>query len=366
MATHMPQPHEASVPSLGPPSGPRFRLAFQVVSDGLQPGLARSLDVARTFGIRLKRILNTPDGGSSSKDNDADEGFAQFGRLPPELRLKVWEYLVAPRVVAVACLDAEAEDEEPPEPWTRFPDLTGNGSPPEPLPELVPVLLRVNRETRALALSRYEPAFRWKTPHVMLPQQGDGATGARWSRPSTWFNFDLDTLYLLGQLEPCDSYGFNSPMAYFLDREEARRVRRLAVAFAALKYGEMAPQHIFGSLFHCVDRFPRAVEYNGRVLVAVTPNDEFTNALMGGEQPLVPPADDADVDGGGRRDGVGVGGGGQGRKRDEVNIVQKTWRDWYRGSIVKSSLASVQFELVREEALPQLVVESTKASGAKS
>ncbi|KAI1780473.1 hypothetical protein F4818DRAFT_395824 [Hypoxylon cercidicola] len=334
MATYL--PHQPSLPIPAPSPGPRFRLAFRVVSDGLETARAQTLNAGRA-------------------------AFPLFAGLPPELRLKIWEYLVAPRVVAAACLDAEAPppDEEPEEPWAAFPELES------PAPDPVPVLLRVSRETRALALARYAPAFAWKTPHVMLsslPQRQQGTSAgttttatatATWSRPSVWFNYGLDALYLLGQLEPCDSYGFNSPMAYFLDREEARRVRRLAVAFAALKYGEMAPQDIFGALFHCVDRFARAVDEDGRVLVAVTPRDEYTNALMGGEQPLV-------------RDGGGDEAESKVQKKDEVNIVQKTWRDWYRGSIVTSSLANVQFELVREEDLPQHIANSGKANQHQS
>lgn len=144
-------------------------------------------------------------------------------------------------------------------------------------------------------------------------------------------------MYLLGELEPCDSYGFNSPMAYFLDREEALRVKRLAVAYGALRFGEAGPQHIFGALFHVVDRFARV---GGKVLVAVVPRDEFTHQLMGGEDMLVRGEEDG---GEGARRGAG----------EDVNMVQKIWRDWYRGSIVTSSLANMQFELVRESDLPE-------------
>ncbi|KAI1765841.1 hypothetical protein GGR53DRAFT_488498 [Hypoxylon sp. FL1150] len=333
--------HQAFPPP--PPPGPRFRLAFRVVSDGLETAQAQAFNAAR-------------------EDSSGVAEFPLFASLPPELRLKIWEYLIAPRIVAIACLDAEAPppEEEPEEPWTSFPDLDG----PVP-PSQVPVLLLVNRETRALALSTYEPSFAWKTPHVLLSSSSPATT---WSRPSVWFAHALDAVYLLGQLEPCDSYGFNSPLGYFLDREEARRVRRLAVAFAALKYGEMAPQHIFGALFHCVDRFARAHalggEGGGRVLVAVTPRDEYTNALMGGEQPLVRGSDESegaeirDLN----KDEVEI----RSPDRDEVNIVQKTWRDWYRGSIVMSSLANVQFELVRESDLPQHIAKLGDATEGKS
>ncbi|KAI1210639.1 uncharacterized protein F4807DRAFT_466977 [Annulohypoxylon truncatum] len=341
------------------PNSPRFSLKFRVVSDGLESAKAQALNRA---GVHAH-------GGS----------FPLFPNLPPELRLKIWEYLIAPRIVAIACLDAEAPppSEEPEEPWTSFPSLSQ--SPTDPPPATIPVLLLINRETRSLALKHYEPAFSWKVPHVLLSSthsitpfqpftsppslsspspssssrlphsssssnpnpNPNSSPGSTWSPPSAWFNFALDAVYLLGELEPCDSFGFNSPTAYFLSREEALRVRRLAVAFAALGYGESGPQHIFGALFHVVDRFAGVVSGDGggggKVLVAVAPRDELTHALVGGEGVLV-------------RDGDGDG---DGRRGEEVNVVQKIWRDWYRGSIVTSSLANVQFELVREPDLPE-------------
>lgn len=311
------------------PQRPRFRLEFRVVSDGLETVKAQALTQAGQHA----------HGGR----------FTLFPKLPTELRLKIWEYLLAPRIVAIACLDAEAlpSDEEPEEPWTNFPEFE------VPAPRAVPVLLLVNRETRTLALKHYSPAFAWKVPYMLLHNDSSSssptssstaAAGSTWSRPRVWFDYARDAVYLLGELEPCDSYGFNSPMAYFLDREEALRVRKLAVAFAALRYGESGSQHIFGTLFHVVDRFARLE--GGGALVAVAPRDELTHALMGGEGPLVP----AEGDGDGDRDS----GGGKDRE-DGVNVVQKIWRDWYRGSIVTSSLASVQFELVRESDLPRRI-----------
>ncbi|KAI0843284.1 hypothetical protein F5Y06DRAFT_302554 [Hypoxylon sp. FL0890] len=318
------------------PQRPRFRLEFRVVSDGLETAKAQELNEA---GIHAH-------GGR----------FTHFPKLPAELRLKIWEYLLTPRIVAIACLDAEAPppDEEPEEPWTSFPELE------VPAPPSVPVLLLINRETRTLAKKRYSPAFAWKVPYVLLHNDSPfsyssaSASASTWSRPRVWFDYARDAVYLLGELEPCDSYGFNSPMAYFLDREEALKVKKLAVAFAALRYGESGSQHIFGALFHVVDRFAK-LGGRGNVLVAVAPRDELTHALMGGEGPLVPPDED----------GV-EGEGGGGRKEDEGNVVQKIWRDWYRGSLVTSSLASVQFELVRESDLPQHVAKAPRPAAVDS
>ncbi|KAL7624343.1 hypothetical protein AAE478_005905 [Parahypoxylon ruwenzoriense] len=371
------------------PQRSRFRLEFRVVSDGLESARAQELSRAGAHAHGSR--------------------FARFPDLPPELRLKIWEYLIAPRIVAVECLDAEAssEDEEEGEDSDRDGETGGNHAVgvdifKEPFwmksgglaaverqPSTVPVLLLVNRETRALALSHYEPAFSWKVPHVLLhnsipsppppppPSLSRPActhssslspslpttTTSSWSQPRVWFNYALDAVYLRGELEPCDSYGFNSPTAYFLRREEARRVRRLAVAFASLRYGGAGSQHIFGALFHVVDRFARVGAEAGRVLVAVSPRDEWTNYLMGGEGPLVrgdlPTCSSA---------GAGTeaeGAAGQARKEEKVNIVQKIWRDWYRGSIVQSSLANVQFELVREDQLARHVAEPIKSATVK-
>ncbi|KAI1139497.1 hypothetical protein F5Y05DRAFT_324728 [Hypoxylon sp. FL0543] len=328
-----------------PPQRPRFRLEFRVVSDGLETAKAQELNQARI----------------DAHGHDSGDKFTCFPNLPAELRLKIWEYLLTPRIVAIACLDAEAPppDEEPEEPWTSFPELE------VPRPPAVPVLLLINRETRALALKRYSPAFAWKVPYVLLHNDSPfsssssppSVSASTWSRPRAWFDYARDAVYLLGELEPCDSYGFNSPMAYFLDREEALRVRRLAVAFAALRYGESGSQHIFGALFHVVDRFARL---DGNVLVAVAPRDELTHALMGGEAPLVPPGD---VDG---EDGEEGEGRGETNMGDEVNFVQRIWRDWYRGTLVTSSLASVQFELVRESDLPQHIAKAPRPTTGNS
>ncbi|KAI0884699.1 uncharacterized protein GGS22DRAFT_145947 [Annulohypoxylon maeteangense] len=334
-----------------PPTRPRFSLKFSVLSDGLESGRAQALTQA---GLHIH-------GGV----------FPLFPNLPIELRLKIWEYLLAPRIVGITCLDAEAppaSEDGLEDPWSSARSLCHCDPPAK-----TPVLLLVNRESRYLALKHYEPAFRWKVPPGLLanpfprlpsfpaspspspfnsnpnltptpnsnPNPQTRPEPPSRSPPSVWFSFATDTVYLLGDLEPCDSFGFNSPTVYFLAREEAVRVKRLAVAFAALGYGESGSQHIFGALFHVVDRFA-GVE---TVLVAVVPRDELTHALVGGEGPLV-------------RVGCEGRGGGKG---EEVNVVQRIWRDWYRGSIVTSKLARVRFELVREVDLPDRVALPVRA-----
>ncbi|KAH9898795.1 hypothetical protein F4778DRAFT_782900 [Xylariomycetidae sp. FL2044] len=352
-----------------PPSRPNFWLQFQLFSDGLDS--------------RRARALTSPEHST----------FHPFPRLPTELRLQIWSYLVAPRILLISCLEASTAAEQ-------LADLASRPSPP-----LVPVLLHVSREARELGLARYELGFSWKVPHVLEPPSKARARPPppQWSPPRVYFNYALDAVYLAGELEPYDAYGFNSPMAYFLRREEAARVRRVAVAFRALRYGEAGPQQIFGTLFHVVDRLAPA---DGRVLVAVTPGDEMTHALMGGEAPLVVEEDDDDDEEeeheGEEKEGEGilkqantdandttrrirrrrspedrwkarmgsneirsVQGESNSSSRDgqeaEVNPVQKVWRDWYRGSIVTSSVANMQFVLVREADLERHVADQVSS-----
>ncbi|KAI5918810.1 hypothetical protein F4810DRAFT_715173 [Camillea tinctor] len=377
----------------------RFWLEFRVVSDGLELATVSAMRAAAVAGGGPKR-------------------FSLFPNLPAEIRLKIWEHLIVPRVVAVACLDAETAS-------SQREDLLLS----RPARPPIPVLLHISHETRALALAHYELAFSWKVPLVLagmdLPVShysphlhphpypyppSPPPPPPAWSRPRVWFNFALDTVYLLGELEPCDSFGINSPMAYFLDRREARRVRRAAVAFGALRYGEAGVQQIFGSLFHVVDRFPPS---DGRVIVTVTAADEYTHTLMGGDGPLVP-LEEGDVEPGVREiwggdgsgneggavdwDGVevmegrsssvsyqngaaavstsssqGLEAGGQRRQQQQQrsgprqeegndNVLQKIWDYWYKGSIVKSTLANIEFVLVRESDLEKHILNTVTSA----
>ena len=486
-------------------SANNFWLTFRVFDDGLEAGKARAMTAANT----------APRGHGPAS-------FALFSQLPTELRLKVWEYMLAPRIVQVTCHDASsyhrssyssppitmmppaygpsfegyyrsyaelqtAQDQRALRPGGRG-GLEAEGQRQardgagwqhqyqQPQPQQIPVLLHVNHETRTLALRHYDLAFAWKVPHVLavnaaagmqtyyypqnhFPQQQQQQqqrqqqeqhpnhhphepaptppppppltqptpqpqprTGAE---ARVYFSFARDMLYLCGELEPHDSFGFNSPMAYFVSRADAARVRRAAIALRSLGYGENGSQQIFGSLFHVVDRFgqgPRrpavpASEPEGtagegaggkagtlvgagagagaargegyakagnhagrgresqgakkpkrkdeeyglvgnRVLVAVTPADEHTHQLMGGEGPLVPPSTSPSPRSSsprpsapgpaGGKPGSGSGPGPEQGREDDVNVVQKIWRDWYRGSIVTSSLADTRFTLVRE------------------
>ncbi|KAI1826885.1 hypothetical protein F4861DRAFT_495541 [Xylaria intraflava] len=403
------------------PSGfpqPTFWLEFKVLSDGL----------------RASEVAKLPLTEWHQKNNTV---FRLFPELPAELRLKVWEYLIAPRVVGIACLCLEeggpSVELQRHEIWGSQPVI----APP------VPVLLHVNRETRDLALKHYELSFEWKVPRVLAgagqpppapapasvqlpvittpafppiaPQTshlspptpnpavtslphissyhdllnpspstnhssrtaGSGTGASRptgpnnagstahsatglapaperrtSSPPRTWFNFDLDVVYLLGELEPCDSFGFNSPMTYFIPSQTARRVRKTAVSFRALRYGETGGQQIFGALFHVVDRF---TPVDGEVLVCVAEVDEWTHDMMGSDTPLLGDGYRAEM---ARRSS----GAPAPIPRNEDNAVQRIWRDWYRGSIVTSPLAGLRFSLVAREHLEEHVYDSMVAT----
>ncbi|TRX92200.1 hypothetical protein FHL15_006815 [Xylaria flabelliformis] len=433
-------------------SRPTFWLEFRLLSDGLQTNAVHAMP------LTAWHKKNTPV-------------FSLFPALPTELRLKVWEYLIAPRIVGIACLclddGTSSVEVQRDEIWGPHPAIK----------PAVPVLLHIDRETRALALRHYELSFEWKVPRVLagadmhppapsrspilapppvMPESpaagssrptndsslshissyhdlldpsppsstsgvgGERRTGAEAvynsttttatnggtttaigkgtstifsperrtsSPPRTWFNFALDAVYLLGELEPCDSFGFNSPMTYFIPSQTARRVRKAAVSFSALRYGGTGGQQIFGALFHVVDRFPPSSD-DGEVLVCVTERDEWTHAMMGYGTPLVDEGDrrrrsrhhrrlleartnnndnvDAAV---GREIGVGAVTAQRLPADDDEaeggNVVQKIWRDWYRGAIVTSPLKNLRFSLIPESDLEHHVYDFMMATPAK-
>ncbi|KAI0552706.1 hypothetical protein F4679DRAFT_45920 [Xylaria curta] len=414
-------------------SRPTFWLEFRLLSDGLQTSTVHSMPLTRWHE------RNTPV-------------FSLFSALPTELRLKVWEYLIAPRIVGIACLclddGTSSVEVQRDEIWGPHPAIK----------PAVPVLLYINRETRTLALRHYELSFEWKVPRVLAgadmhppapsrspilappppampespatgssrstndtslphissyhdlldPSPPSSTSGVRRigveensngsitgrgtstifspeqrtsSPPRTWFNFALDAVYLLGELEPCDSFGFNSPMTYFIPSQTARRVRKAAVSFSALRYGGTGGQQIFGALFHVVDRFPPSSPDDGEVLVCVTERDEWTHAMMGYGTPLVDEryrnrrlVDNArvinnsdNVDAAVGRE-VGIGATTAARMPDEEaegNVIQKIWRDWYRGAIVTSPLKNLRFSLIPESDLEHHVYDFMMATPAK-
>ncbi|KEY64601.1 hypothetical protein S7711_09613 [Stachybotrys chartarum IBT 7711] len=228
--------------------------------------------------------------------------FPHFAFLPAELRLKIWSCLVQPRIVVACCMQ---RDDRLQQRRRELGQRTHAAGPP--------VLLHVNRESRDVALSHYELAFSWKISKLL--------SDTPVSRPArVWFNFALDALYLTGELEAYDSYGFNSPMVYFMRREDTRRVRHIACAFSELGYPEQESDQIFGCLWHVVDRF-QGVE---RLLLTVSEDDEaqMKGCLL----------------------------------RSTDNVMQKIWNGWMCGTTVTNTkMANKQMMLVKETDLAEFI-----------
>ncbi|KAK7442165.1 hypothetical protein CaCOL14_000756 [Colletotrichum acutatum] len=311
--------------------------------------------------------LNAPRAASLAALSE----FHRFPDLPPEIRLKIWSYLIAPRVVTACCFERDARlpvrreafanrslaapydplsfsysssssysptntasessptGEETTGGRTTGGGITGGATTGEGTIGVTtegeatgteakeeqgkrvfnptcPLILLISRESRALGLKHYELAFGWRISALL-----SDTPIAR--PPRVWFNFALDALYLVGELEAYDQYGFNSPMVYFLRKEDTRRVRHVACAFEELHYPEQESDQIFGCLWHVVDRFAGAK----RLMVAVRPRDEegMKGCLM----------------------------------LNPDNIMQKIWNGWILGTTVtSSSLADTQILMVRE------------------
>jgi hypothetical protein len=145
-----------------------------------------------------------------------------------------------------------------------------------------------------------------------------------------WFNYALDALYLTGELEAFDAYGFNSPMVYFLRNEDTRRVRHVACAFAELGYPKLESDQIFGCLWHVADRFRRA----SRLLLAVS----FKNEGQNGEGAVENEGGDKEV-----------------VKLGADNVMQKIWDGWMGGVRGMGGhgqeMVDKKMVLVREESL---------------
>ncbi len=267
--------------------------------------------------------------------------FPQFTSLPPELRLKIWEYLVQPRIVVACCLE---RDGRLPERRAQLRKRTagectsgymGNGCSGITNGSCSPVLLRISREARSVGLRFYELTFSWRISKLL--------SDTPVSQPArVWFNFTLDALYLTGELEAFDAYGFNSPMVYFLRPEDTRRVRHVACAFAELGYPQLESDQIFGCLWHVADRF-RAAE---RLLVALSPGEEeVAHCKFAVERASKASKAEKCV--------VTL--------TDEDNIMQKIWEGWM-GSVSgrgarddRTQLVDTKMVLVREESLADVI-----------
>jgi hypothetical protein len=265
---------------------PRFWLEFRTFDDGMARPLSATSPIADNKPV----------------------SFPQFSRLPPEIRCQIWEFLIQPRIIVASCLQ---QDESLSERRKELRARTTSGS-------AVPALLQVNQETREIALKHYELTFSWRISKLL--------SDTPVSKPArVWFNFKLDALFLTGELEAYDTYGFNSPMVYFLRREDTFRVRHIACAFRELGYPDQESDQIFGCLWHVVDRFPGV----DRLLLTVRQGDE---EAIGNSVTL------------GSTD----------------NMMQKIWNGWMCGTTVTNSkMADKQMLLVREESLADFIASHT-------
>lgn len=273
-------------------SNPRYWLEFRTFDDGMTGPLSTT---------------------SSPKAKPEPGLFPQFARLPPEIRWRVWESLVQPRIVVACCLQQGDTLED------RKKELQGRTT----RGSAVPVLLHVNRETRKLARKHYELTFGWR----ISKRSSDTPV----SRPArVWFNFQLDALFLTGDLEAYDSYGVNAPIVYFLQLDDTKRVRHVACAFKELGYPARESAQISGCLWHVVDRFPGV----DRLLLTVAEGDE---QIIG--------------------DSVTLG--------NPDNVVQKIWNGWMYGTTVTSSrMADKQMLLVREDGLAEFIASHQESEEA--
>ncbi len=231
--------------------------------------------------------------------------FSCFGNFPPEIRLLIWEATIQPRIVLTACFNPQNEP-------AKRAQLTGRARKRQ-----VPVILHVCHESRQLALRHYELTFSWKVSHQLAPSD----PGLNQSDARVWFNFNLDSLLFLGELEPFDQDGFNAPMIDFLRREDTERVRHVACALEELHLGLDETDGILNSLLHILDRFP-ALQ---RLLLTATPEDRKVKRL---------------------------------HLATSDNAIQRVWSGWLNGtSVVTSSLAKKQILMIREEDMASFIAE---------
>ena len=305
--------------------------------------------------LKIQRKLEKKHRNADRSNNDWDLHdvpairFPQFVRLPPEIRLVVWEYaLCQPRIIVVT---SKCEDYTPPVGTTLDPltssnylNAPANGfhspvltslpplSPPPPPwtppPAELPALMMACRESYDCAIKFYQRAFDWRVPHVLVDEDGGDDTfvatrgyyagralgffgqpqassshdstqqgqeeeqqqqqqqpplqilpplssvlGSRYrirpgstfmqrpaakrlrpNGPGCWFNFDYDSVFVKGDLEPCLDAASTS-MVYFLPQLDTRRVRYVACSADDLGVGELMASQLYARLFPVIDRF---------------------------------------------------------------------------------------------------------------
>src|SRR5436190_1116488 len=92
--------------------------------------------------------------------------FNYFSRLPAELRLKIWLYLIEPRTILVCCLEKNGQLLQ-----HHLQQLQQRSSHPE---KEVPTILHVNQEAREVGLQHYEQTFSWRIPKLLSDRLVEG------------------------------------------------------------------------------------------------------------------------------------------------------------------------------------------------
>lgn len=199
------------------------------------------------------RTFDDGDSAGTFSKRDGDQHFPQFSLLPPELRIKIWSNLVTPRIVVACCLYNDGTFAR------RRRELDGRAQ-----GDRTPVLLRINREARAVGLEHYEQTFGTNEAEL-APWRPDPAYLPPAKPPTTWFNFSLDTLWLTGEVNmndletPADwSYWYGLPILRFLKLEDTSRVRNIACAVSELGWPRDGTPQIVSRLWSVFRRFPLA------------------------------------------------------------------------------------------------------------
>lgn len=183
--------------------------------------------------------FRTYDDGIASDDHTGSHGggnrtFHLFGRLPPELRIKIWSYLVRPRIITASYVH-------------RSNSLPKSQGPKQHHPSVAqaPTLLRVCREARLFALQQYELVF-----GTIQPIEGSLIPKSEWpapSPPSVWFNFAIDTLWIRGDESGRVGQGSTRreylPILDFVSQHDLSRVKHLACAISEIGLPEDATCH---------------------------------------------------------------------------------------------------------------------------
>ena len=305
--------------------------------------------------------------------------FTRFPDLPTEIRLKVWEHAIFPRLVMAAVVEGGDDRSDA--------NVTGGAGEQEEQTAAtsmswrtqlrrrtkvadgrkqrqVPAVLHICRESRGVGLRAYGVGFSWvgarrcyhpvcraaqnvaveaETTEMGLSSDAAPPDVVReavkehvrlfpagtdpWSfhPPRTFFTKHRDApvqdiLFLAGDLEPCDEEsGLTRPAAYYFSRASAGAVSRLAIPFSSLRIDQIEAEDVATVLFHVLDKFFRLVPDVLTVLVEEGDEEVLGPAEMG----RVRGARHVAASAGGNGEGGCTREGGGGGLND--NVVSKIW-----------------------------------------